>query len=403
MLREQVAAHSGAAVVPCVVGGFTEHQFVERRLPTIENSTRPRPATPVFILHLYDRALLNGAALRAVGYTRDTPNPPGGEIVRDGAGNPTGLLLAQAQARPFSGATLAKDRSCRPSTSSTPTRHFMREVNRLGGDRGHRCRRRLSELSRRLRTMIEQLHAAAGQLTVRGLPQPVHAEAEGRTQRFQDVDGYRQSPGRATISIAGNGAGEMLVYSAADFEDFRVERPGHAAAQDAGDLEPVIRLPRKKRRGNRAPACHLRQRDAISGARGSTCHEKVARGYSVPRRLQTTGSGEHAEVSTSPTAHRPYQPCDAALRSACALRRRSRDSAAPHGLPAGRITSSETLRRQGDQATPPGPADALERGVKVGAGTDAAHCGGVIQPVGIDSTGQRRRAKTVGVCRCITR
>ena len=38
------------------------------------------PDTPVFILHLYDRALLNGAALRAVGYTKDTPNPPGGEM-----------------------------------------------------------------------------------------------------------------------------------------------------------------------------------------------------------------------------------------------------------------------------------------------------------------------------------
>ena len=43
-------------------------------------STRVAPDTPVFILHLYDRALLNGAALRAVGYTRDTPDPPGGEI-----------------------------------------------------------------------------------------------------------------------------------------------------------------------------------------------------------------------------------------------------------------------------------------------------------------------------------
>ena len=37
------------------------------------------PDTPVFILHLYDRALLNAAALRAVGYGKDTPAPPGGE------------------------------------------------------------------------------------------------------------------------------------------------------------------------------------------------------------------------------------------------------------------------------------------------------------------------------------
>ena len=32
---------------------------------------------PGFVLHLYDSALLNKAALRVIGYTRDTPNPPG--------------------------------------------------------------------------------------------------------------------------------------------------------------------------------------------------------------------------------------------------------------------------------------------------------------------------------------
>src|SRR5688572_32006670 len=73
-----------------VVGGFSEHQFAEKRLPTLEEINALAPDTPVFILHLYDRALLNGAALRAVGYTKDTPNPPGGEIQRDSRGNPTG-------------------------------------------------------------------------------------------------------------------------------------------------------------------------------------------------------------------------------------------------------------------------------------------------------------------------
>ena len=71
-----------------VVGGFTEHQFHEKRLPTIDELNAVAPDTPVFILHLYDRALLNGAALRAVGYTRETPEPPGGQILRDSAGNP---------------------------------------------------------------------------------------------------------------------------------------------------------------------------------------------------------------------------------------------------------------------------------------------------------------------------
>src|SRR5215469_16903747 len=81
-----------------VVGGFTEHQFAEGRLPTIDELNAVAPDTPVFILHLYDRALLNAAALRVVGYTKDTPDPAGGEIVRDSKGNPTGLLLAQPNA-----------------------------------------------------------------------------------------------------------------------------------------------------------------------------------------------------------------------------------------------------------------------------------------------------------------
>jgi hypothetical protein len=106
MLKRQVAVTPAPQWVR-VVGGFTEHQFAEKRLPTIEELNAVAPDTPVFILHLYDRALLNGAALRAVGYTKDTPAPPGGEIVRDGSGNPTGLLLAKPNAALLY-ATLAK-------------------------------------------------------------------------------------------------------------------------------------------------------------------------------------------------------------------------------------------------------------------------------------------------------
>ena len=40
-------------------------------MPTLDELNRAAPDTPVFVLHLYDRALLNRAALRAVGYTKD--------------------------------------------------------------------------------------------------------------------------------------------------------------------------------------------------------------------------------------------------------------------------------------------------------------------------------------------
>ena len=81
-----------------VVGGWSEFQFAERRMPTLAEINRAAPDTPVFVLHLYDRAWLNGAALRAVGYTKDTPDPPGGAIERDRSGNPTGLLIARPSA-----------------------------------------------------------------------------------------------------------------------------------------------------------------------------------------------------------------------------------------------------------------------------------------------------------------
>ena len=59
-----------------VVGGWSEFQFAERRMPTLQEINEAAPDTPVFVLHLYDRAWLNGAALRAVGYTKDTPTRP---------------------------------------------------------------------------------------------------------------------------------------------------------------------------------------------------------------------------------------------------------------------------------------------------------------------------------------
>jgi len=106
MLREQAQRTPPGQWVR-VVGGWSEFQFAERRMPRLDELNRAAPDTPVFVLHLYDRALLNRAALHAVGYTKDSPNPPGGEIVRDGAGNPTGILIAKPNALVLY-ATLAK-------------------------------------------------------------------------------------------------------------------------------------------------------------------------------------------------------------------------------------------------------------------------------------------------------
>lgn len=225
-----------------VVGGFTEHQFAEKRLPTIDEINAAAPETPVFILHLYDRALLNAAALRAVGYTKDTPNPPGGEIVRDAQGNPTGLLLAQPNATILY-ATLAKGPKLPPEYQLNSTKHFMRELNGLGVtsviDAGGGYQNYPDDYE-----IIEKLHKD-GELTLR-IAYNLFTQKPKEELRDFATWSTKVKPGDGDDSYRHNGAGEMLVYSAADFEDFRVPRPDMPPNMEA-DLEPVIRLLAERR------------------------------------------------------------------------------------------------------------------------------------------------------------
>src|ERR1700730_9841476 len=132
-----------------VVGGFTEHQFAEKRLPTLDEINAIAPDTPVFLLHLYDRALLNRAALRALGYTRNTPEPPGAEIVRAAGGEPTGLLLARPNATILY-ATLAKGPKLPPRLQKDPPPPLHARAQSAGHHRRDRRGRRLPELPGRL-------------------------------------------------------------------------------------------------------------------------------------------------------------------------------------------------------------------------------------------------------------
>jgi predicted amidohydrolase YtcJ len=220
-----------------VVGGFTAHQFAEKRLPTLEEINSIAPDTPVFILHLYDRALLNAAALRAVGYTKDTPDFPGGQIERDARGEPTGLLIAKPNAAILY-ATLAKGPKLPPDYQKNSTRHFMREINRLGVtgviDAGGGFQNYPNDYR-----IIEELHHEDA-LTVRIA---YNLFTQKPKQELADFEGWAKqvSPGQGDDLYRHNGAGEMLVYSAADFEDFQVTRPDMPASME-GELEPVVRL-----------------------------------------------------------------------------------------------------------------------------------------------------------------
>ena len=130
MLRRQ-AANTPAPQWVRVIGGWSEFQFAERRMPTLDEINEAAPDTPVFVLHLYARAMLNRAALRVMGIGRDTPNPPGGEIERDARGNPTGMLIARPSALILY-STLGQGPKLPREDQVNSTRHFMRGLTGLG-------------------------------------------------------------------------------------------------------------------------------------------------------------------------------------------------------------------------------------------------------------------------------
>ena len=77
-----------------VLGGdWDETKWTPAQLPTKELIDPVTGDTPVFVSR-YDghMALANSAALRIAGVTAKTPDPPGGAVVRDAQGNPTGAL-----------------------------------------------------------------------------------------------------------------------------------------------------------------------------------------------------------------------------------------------------------------------------------------------------------------------
>ncbi len=81
-----------------VLGGRWDHEsWPDRELPTHHLLSEATPDNPVWLRRVDGHAgFANAAALRMAGVTRTTPNPPGGEIIRDADGEPTGVLVDNA-------------------------------------------------------------------------------------------------------------------------------------------------------------------------------------------------------------------------------------------------------------------------------------------------------------------
>ena len=326
-----------------VVGGFNEHQFVEKRLPTLKEINDIAPDTPVFLLHLYDRALLNAAALRAIGYDKNTKAPPGGEIYYDNSGNPTGLLLARPNATILY-AALAKGPKLPYEYQVNSTRHFMRELNRLGVtgviDAGGGSQNYPDDYK-----VIRELDAE-NKITVRIaynlFTQKPGEEKEDflnwtKTSAYSDGSDYFRH----------NGAGEMLVFSAADFEDFRQPRPEPGPGMEE-DLENVVKVLAE----NRWPwRMHATYDETIS--RSLDVFEKVNKDIPL---AGLNWFFDHAETISDESIDRI-----AALGGGIAVQHRMAYQgeyfAERYGMKAAEVTPP--IKRM------------LEKGVRVSAGTDA--------------------------------
>ncbi|MFB5599990.1 MAG: amidohydrolase [Nitrososphaeraceae archaeon] len=225
-----------------VVGGWSELQFKEKRMPTIEEIERITGSVPALILHLYHCAIINKKAIEAAGYDKNTPDPPGAEFEHDRSGNLTGLITAKPAAVILY-QTLAKAPKLLYDEQINSTRQFMYELNRFGVtsaiDAGGGFQNYPDDYK-----VISDL-AKQDLLTVRIaynlFTQRPQKELEDFTNWIKMV-----KPGEGNDFYRMNGAGEMLVFSAADYENILEPRPD-LAEQMESELKEVVKVLVKNR------------------------------------------------------------------------------------------------------------------------------------------------------------
>ena len=208
-----------------VVGGWSPHQFAEKRMPTSEELTRAAPRTPVFVLHLYSSGIYNRKGMDLAQLATATA-PAGGTIEKGPDGQPTGRILATPRPTILYQA-VARLGELPAEAQASSARHFYRELNRFGltsaidaGGGGH---------------AYPAHYAASFDLArTEGLPLRIayylFAQTPGR--ELGDIQGWvdgarldANADARHENGLVLEGAGETLVWSAGDFENFQADRP----------------------------------------------------------------------------------------------------------------------------------------------------------------------------------
>lgn len=77
--------------------GWDQNDWTEKAFPSKALLDAAKPGVPVFLTRVDGHAAwVSSEALKRAGITRDTKDPPGGRILRDAAGEPTGVLIDNA-------------------------------------------------------------------------------------------------------------------------------------------------------------------------------------------------------------------------------------------------------------------------------------------------------------------
>lgn len=243
MLKEQAQRTPKGQWVR-VVGGWNAYQFEEKRLPTLAEINEATGDVPAFILHLYGHAYVNKAGLETLKIDGSSPNPNGGWIEKDSNGNPTGLLVAEPNAFILY-STLAKLPELSEAEKFNSTKQFMTEMNRLGVTA-------IMDAGGGFQNFPDDYGVTNGlckdsDLTIR-MPYYLFAQKAGTelndyTKWMQTVEiGEGCDDAHADkVDYHVQGAGENLVMSAGDFENFDKPRPELSPAME-GQLKEVLSL-----------------------------------------------------------------------------------------------------------------------------------------------------------------
>lgn len=238
MIREQ-AARTPADHWVRVIGGWSPHQFTEKRLPTIAELNAAAPTTPVLVVFLYSQGLLNAAGVAALGLTPESVPPTGGryEFVDGGAilhAEPNPLIIYT---------TIGRLPELTLEQQINSTRHFYRELNRFGltsvvdtGGGGHsfptdyEATRSLAARPGFPIRLSNYLFAQKAGSELEEVRRWTAKETVGLNRAMATLNGY-----------VTEGAGENLVWAAGDFENFLAPRPELAPGMES-ELTAVVRV-----------------------------------------------------------------------------------------------------------------------------------------------------------------